>query len=348
MQTGYLYSPEFLAHTQRNHPESHVRLEAVMALFHQHKMQEHLTEVSFGPASFEQLRVVHDPSYVAQVEQLSTRGGGMLGPDTYVNRHTYDVASLAAGAAITAVNVVLGDDLHRAFALVRPPGHHAFADHGEGFCIFNNIAFSALRALGDLGGHEQPVVERVMIVDWDVHHGNGTEDIFYRDPRVLYVSTHQSLLYPGTGRLAETGEGPGRGTTMNIPLPPGVGDKGYIRVFNEIIVPAAHRFRPQLILVSAGYDAHWRDMLAHMKMSLVGLARIATIVAQLSDELCGGRMVVVLEGGYDLEVLSYGVLNTLYVMNGNLEQVADPVGPSTSDETPVDQVIRRVKQVHDL
>ena len=180
-----------------------------------------------------------------------------------------------------------------------------------------------------------------------MHHGNGTQDIFYEDPRVLYLSTHQSPLYPYSGRVAETGRGEGQGTTVNVPLPVGAGDAGYARVFDEIVVPIARRYRPELILVSAGYDAHWVDLLAGMAASLQGFARMAAVLSGLSEELCEGRIVAVLEGGYDLDVLSYGVLNTFSVLRGD-DTVLDPLGLYTGRETPVDEVVQRVKQVHGL
>jgi acetoin utilization deacetylase AcuC-like enzyme len=359
MQTAYLYDSVFLLHTQRNHPENSARLEAIMALLRQYGVLDQVATLPFTSATEEQLGVVHDPSYVSALKRLCERNGGMLGLDTYVNHASYEVAALAAGAAIAATQAVLHDDVRRTFALVRPPGHHAFADHGEGFCLFNNVAFAARYALGDLDGlpgavTTSPHVKRVMIVDWDVHHGNGTEDIFYADPRVLYVSTHeyQWPMYPGTGRLEEIGEGAGRGANVNLPLPPGVGDDGYAQVFDEVIVPLAQRFRPELLVISAGYDAHWRDMLAHMSVSLTGFARMVATLVNLSNELCDGRMVVVLEGGYDLEVLSYGVMNTLHILRGHPESAIDPIGPCVGPqwrcETPVDEVVARARQVHGL
>jgi acetoin utilization deacetylase AcuC-like enzyme len=348
MQTGYLYAPAFLLHTQRGHPENGARLEAVMALLRREKMLDRLAALPFEAATREQLCAVHEADYVSAVEKISARGGGMLGPDTYVSRDTYRAAALAAGAGMAAAAAVLQGVVRRAFALVRPPGHHAFAGHGEGFCIFNNVAFAARAALGDLGDMGVAPAQRVMIVDWDVHHGNGTEDIFYADPRVLYVSTHQSPLYPGTGLVAAMGEHAGRGYNVNVPMPPGAGDDAYARVFTEVIAPVARRFQPHLMLVSAGYDTHWRDALAHMQMSLSGYTQLASMLAGLSDELCQGRMAVVLEGGYDLEVLSYGVLNTFHVLNDEAERAVDPVGPSGQPETPVDQVIERVRRMHGL
>jgi acetoin utilization deacetylase AcuC-like enzyme len=346
---GYLYDPIFLAHKHPNHPENSDRLEAIMGLLNEQDALADLVPVPFTAATTEQLATVHRASYITTLKQFCLRGGGMLEPSTYVNSTSYDAAAMAAGASLAAVRAVLQGRVRRTFALVRPPGHHAFADHGEGFCLFNNVAFAARCALDEFG------LERVMIVDWDVHHGNGTQDIFYTDPHVFYISTHQMPLYPGTGRISEIGEGAGEGTTLNIPLQPGVGDEGFARIFDEVICPAARRYQPELILISAGYDGHWRDTLAGwrytlggLNLSLNGFANLAQVLSALSDELCGGRMAVMLEGGYDLEVLSYGVLNTFYVLNGVPERVSDPVGAYTGLETSVDHVIGRVKQVHRL
>jgi acetoin utilization deacetylase AcuC-like enzyme len=346
-KVGYLYHPVFLAHRHPNHVENADRLAAIMGLLLEQNALADLTAVPFTAATQEQLGTVHEPAYVELLKRFSAIGGGMLDPGTYVNGSSYDAAAMAAGAAADAARAVLRGDVPRAFALVRPPGHHAFADHGEGFCLFNNVAFAARCALDEF------VLQRVMIVDWDVHHGNGTQDIFYADPRVLYVSTHQMPLYPGTGRAEETGEGAGRGTTLDIPLPPGAGDAAFARVFDEVIVPAARRYRPQLMLVSAGYDAHWRDNLAGwratlggLNVSLAGFGRMASTVCGLSDELCEGRVVAVLEGGYDLEVLSHGVYNTLRVFQG--ESIDDPIGAYTGKEPSIEPLLVKVKRLHGI
>ncbi len=348
----YVRDPAFLNHTLPRHPESRERLEAVAQLLDAERAWDGLERLPARAASRAELCAAHAPDYVDRLQRLSAAGGGMLTPDTYVTPASFEAASLAAGACAAAARAVLegadghGRPVERAIALVRPPGHHAFAGSGGGFCLFNNAAFAVKAALGDVPGHPA-AVERVAIVDWDVHHGNGTQDIFYADPRVLYLSTHQSPLYPYTGRVDETGSGAGRGATINVPLPAGTGDAGYACVFDEIVAPAARRFQPQLIVVSAGYDAHWRDPLAGMALSLAGYARLAEAVCALSDELCAGRVAVILEGGYDLDVLSYGVLNTLRALRGEGAAV-DPIGPFPGRETPVDQAIHQVKRAHGL
>jgi len=359
---AYLYDPRFLAHDRRGHPEHAGRLRAVMRLLGERGILEALPALPFTAATFDQLAALHAPSYVSQVYALSQRGGGALNPDTYLTADSFDAAALAAGACLAAARAVISGAACRAFALVRPPGHHAFADHGEGFCLFNNVAFAAKCALGDLDGAEDyawsPAAlrnqrharsERVMIVDFDVHHGNGTQAFFYDDPRVLFLSIHEyGFIYPGSGASDELGRGLGRGLTINVPLPPETGDFGYALVFDQIVAPAALRFRPDLIVVSAGFDAHWRDPLAHMRVSLAGFARMMRVLCELSDALCGGRMVAVLEGGYDLEALSFGVLNALRVMQGNLSEIEDPIGPCPADEAPVEDLVAAFADMHGL
>ena len=362
---GYSYDPLFLEHTRPGHPESAERLRSVMALLEKGGDLPQLKQLSMQPATFDELSAVHDPAYVSALHQLSAGGGGHFGPDTYVMPRSFDAAALAAGAAMRCATAVMAGEVKRAFALVRPPGHHAFANRGEGFCLFNNMAFAAQAALGRAhsGAAEsgdamwsqsarrshaasQP---RAMIVDFDVHHGNGTQAIFEGDPSVLVLSMHQfGNIYPGSGHHSEVGEGAGRGGTINVPLTAWAGDAAYARVFDEIVLPAARRFKPSVLLVSAGFDAHWRDPLAAMMVTLTGFARMATVLCDLADELCDGRLVAVLEGGYDLEALAHGTRNMLRVMRGAPGCVEDPIGPAKQQERAVDGVIAAVKKTHGL
>jgi acetoin utilization deacetylase AcuC-like enzyme len=210
-----------------------------------------------------------------------------------------------------------------------------------GFCLFNNIAVAARAALAS------DDVERVFIADFDVHHGNGTQDMFADDPAVFFFSTHQSPYYPGTGRWNETGRGDGKGTLLNVPLPAGVGDAGYAQVYAELAWPLAERFEPDLILVSAGYDAHWSDPLAMMILSLAGYAQLGQELVRMAEHLCEGRIVFTLEGGYELDVLAYGVLDAFYAMLGK-GTIADPFGPSPHPERPVESLIEQLKDTHNL
>jgi acetoin utilization deacetylase AcuC-like enzyme len=260
---------------------------------------------------------------------------------TYVSPRSFDAAAMAAGGVARAVEAVLAGEIANGFALVRPPGHHATSTHAMGFCLFNNVAVAARVALA--GGQAQ----RVLIADFDVHHGNGTQEIFEDDPAVFYFSTHQYPHYPGSGHWSEIGRGAGEGTVLDVPLPVGVGDAGYARVFAELAWPLAERFRPDLILVSAGYDAHWGDPLAQMNLSLAGYANLARELVQMAEQLCAGRIVFALEGGYQLDVLAYGVLNTFYAMLGE-GTVLDPFGPSPHPEQPMDELIACLQKAHGL
>jgi acetoin utilization deacetylase AcuC-like enzyme len=217
-----------------------------------------------------------------------------------------------------------------------------------GFCLFNNVAVATRAALDEFG------LDRVLIVDWDVHHGNGTQEIFYDSPRVLYFSTHQYPHYPGTGHWRENGAGDGRGYTINVPLPPGVGDQGFAQIFDQLLTPLAERFRPGLILLSAGYDAHWSDPLAGLRLSLAGYRQMAQTIIRLAEELCQGRLVVVLEGGYHLEVLTCGVADLCRALLRDPEPLLaagagpDPAGPCPWPERPIDDLIHSLRELHGL
>jgi acetoin utilization deacetylase AcuC-like enzyme len=243
---------------------------------------------------------------------------------------------------VTGVEAVLHGEVKNAFALVRPPGHHAFADHGEGFCLFNNVAIAAATARAEFG------IDRVLIVDFDVHHGNGTNAIFYRDPSVLFFSTHQWGIYPGTGHWSEVGEGDGVGYSVNVPMLPGWGDGAMQRMFDDLLTPIARRFQPQLILVSAGYDPSWTDRLGSMRVTTSGFFALTRTLVKLSDELCAGRLVMTLEGGYGLAGLAYGVVASFAALLGD-EVAADPIGPGRHAEKPFDAAyLDQLRAVHGL
>jgi acetoin utilization deacetylase AcuC-like enzyme len=342
VSTGYCYDPLYLEHDLPGHPEGRARLERVMASLAAEGLAERMMPVRPLPVDLSLLEKVHAPAYVARVRQIAGRGGGFLDADTYLGPRSFDAALLAAGGAVELVRAVVSGRASSGIALVRPPGHHATPARGMGFCLFNNIAVGARAALDEFG------LGRVLIVDWDVHHGNGTQEVFYDSPHVFFFSTHQYPHYPGTGGWNETGAGEGRGFTANVPLPAGVGDAGFRRIFAEILDPLAERFRPELILVSAGYDAHWNDPLAGLRLSLQGYWEMARSVVALADRLCGGRLVVTLEGGYDLDVLACGVADTCRALLGDVTPGPDPLGPWAGPERPVEDVLRSVKQVHRL
>jgi len=306
-RTGIIYHPDYLKHDTGSHPERKERLLSIIAHLKETGMLEKLELVEPKSARIEEIRYIHHEDYIEKARRYSDLEMP-LDPDTVLSRDSYEVALLAAGGAITSVDSVI-DAFDSSFALVRPPGHHATPTGGMGFCIFNNIAIAARHA-------QKRGKKRVLIVDWDVHHGNGTQDAFYDDPSVLYFSTHQYPHYPGTGWLDETGTGDGEGYNINVPLPAGTDDSGFIAAFEEILVPAAHKFRPDIVLISAGFDACNNDGLAGMRMSVEGFSVLATIVKSIAKENCGGKVAAVLEGGYDLDLLALSVAAVLDVFMG--------------------------------
>jgi len=272
------------------------------------------------------------------------RGGGHIDADTVVSSGSWEAALRAAGAAIEAVDAVDAHRLDNAFCVVRPPGHHATPDRAMGFCVFNNVAIAAAWLLANQ--HAQ----RVGILDYDVHHGNGTQDAFYPRSDVLYVSTHQYPLYPGTGHWRETGSGDGLGYTLNLALPPGSGDAVYARVLPEIIEPAVRRYAPDFILVSLGFDAFWADPLASLRLSIGGgYTPLIRSACSLADELCGGRIVVALEGGYVLEALGCGADAVCRLLLGE-EPDQDTLGPPPEElsAADVEPVLLAIRQLHGL
>jgi acetoin utilization deacetylase AcuC-like enzyme len=341
MRTGYVYDPLYLEHDQRGHPENKRRLEEVTKYLEGAGFLARMQPVAARDASEDEIATVHYRDYIARLREVAGGGGGWLDGDTYVAQRSYDAALRASGGLLQAVEAIFDSRVDNAIALVRPPGHHAVANQGMGFCLFNNVAIAARCAL------RRYDLERVLIVDFDLHHGNGTQDAFYQDPEVLYFSTHQYPYYPGSGHWQETGRGSGQGYTVNVPLPAGVGDAGYQRVFEEVLVPVARRYQPQLILASAGYDAHWTDPLGMMLLSVSGYACIVRTLVSLAEELCDGRLALTLEGGYSLEALPLCVAATCSMLLGD-EDVHDPLGHAPSEERPVDSVIESVRQAHAL
>lgn len=341
-ETAYSYDPLYLEHDLPDHPESRARLESILRTLTDQGLLARMALVTPQPASLSQLGRVHKAAYIETVRRLAEHGGGFLDADTYVGSRSFDAARLAAGGVIALVRSVATGHTTNGIALVRPPGHHATSEQGMGFCLFNNVAVAAQAALDEYG------FTRVLIIDWDVHHGNGTQDIFYDSPHVLFFSTHQYPHYPGSGHWRETGTGAGIGATVNVPLPAGVGDQGFTRIYDEVLTPIAERFRPELILVSAGYDAHWGDPLAGLRLSLAGYGRLAQTVVGLADRLCGGRLVVTLEGGYHLRVLATGIANTCRALLGDPGPLADPLGPASWPEPAIDRLLTQVKQAHRL
>jgi acetoin utilization deacetylase AcuC-like enzyme len=292
--------------TGRGHPERAARLEAVMHGVEGAQLGDAVVQGVPRPATRDELAGVHDPRYLTAIEEFAAAGGGHLDPDTAVSRGSFDTALLAAGSGLAAIEALERGSAAGAFVAVRPPGHHATATRGQGFCLLNNVAVCAAALVGR--------GQRVLIVDWDVHHGNGTQEIFWDDPRVLYVSTHQSPAYPGTGRASETG-GPGApGLTINVPLPPGATGDVALAAFDEVVDEAVESFAPTWVLVSAGFDAHRDDPLADLAWSDGDYAALTRRVASYAPG--PARLIAFLEGGYDLAALRRSVTATVSTMAG--------------------------------
>ncbi len=341
MATGYVFDDIFTKHDLPGHPESAHRLFAVMDYLGKNDLLARLTPIPSRPATREELMRCHHPRHIERVEEISRRGGGMLDADTYTNPFSYEAAVRAAGGLVDLAAAVLNGALDNGFALVRPPGHHATPIRAMGFCLFSTIAIAARAARFEQG------LERVAIVDFDVHHGNGTQDVLIEDPTALFVSSHEYPYYPGTGAIDEIGQGQARGTTVNIPLSMGVGDVGYKRLYSELVFPILCRFQPEFILVSAGFDAHWDDPLANIGLSLTGYHWLCQSLIELAAELCQGRIVFTLEGGYNLDVLALGVGNVFRALLGDMD-IDDSIGPSPWPEPDVSALLAKLKTMHNV
>jgi len=340
MSTGYVYDSIFLQHTYPGHPESASRLEAIREAITEADLWSSLTEVPSRLATEEELGYIHPLSHQNKIKEISQGGGGFLDPDTYTTAHSYQAAAIAVGSLIDLTQAVLNGQHQNGFALVRPPGHHAVKDRAMGFCLFSNVAIAAKAA-------QRAGAERVAIVDFDVHHGNGTQYTVDDDPNILFFSSHQYPYYPGTGRADELGRGKAKGMTVNFPLSIGVGDEGFKQLYSEILIPLMHRFEPQLLLISAGYDCHWNDPLAQLGLSLTGLAWISQTLISLADELCQGKIVFALEGGYALDALSLGVTNSIKALLSRTDFL-DPLGQSPWPEPDMNAYLKQIKKLHRL
>jgi acetoin utilization deacetylase AcuC-like enzyme len=338
------------AHDWRGHPENAARVPAILNAIQSSVISKQCHTVEPRPATMEELTRVHPRDFVEALERVMAQAPGYVDhAPTYITPHSFECARRAAGAACAVVeHSLLSNSPNKetgglddcGFAIVRPPGHHATPEVAMGFCLFNNVAVAARHAQA-LGAR------RVMIVDFDVHHGNGTQAAFYADGSVLFISTHQDGIYPMSGEVEETGEGAGAGCNVNVPLPAGAGDAAFERVLAEIITPLAERFRPNYLLVSAGYDAHWRDPLAALQFTCAGYYRAVRALKRLADTHCEGRMACVLEGGYDLEALGHSVVASLHALAGR-DAPPDPLGPAPYREPEVGELIAAVRAVHGL
>ena len=346
-RVGLLRDRRFQQHeTTSTHPERPARLAAIETLLDGAGLSARCIPIEAEMAPQEALRRVHEPSLLealARADGEAQQRTVFLDPDTVMTAHSYAAARLAAGGVLRATELVARGELDSALCLPRPPGHHATSKRAMGFCLLNNVAVGAAHVLAT------GLAERVAIVDFDVHHGNGTQDIFYADPTLLYISTHQFPFYPGSGRAEESGRADGAGTTLNMPLPAGCGDAEYLRCLDDVILPVLRRFAPSIILVSAGFDAHWRDPLAAERLSGAGYRAIAERLRGVTAELAAG-VVYVLEGGYDLEALAWSVRHCLDVLLGE-PAAEDPVGPAPPLSGPapdIEPVLAATRRIHGL
>jgi len=308
-KVGIYSHNDYLKHkTGPGHPERPERLQYLIQHLKKTDVFAGLTDLSPSLCDISRIKQVHPGNYVENIQNSCKNGSYYLDSDTVVCEDSYETALLAAGAVVDACDATVKGVLESAFCAVRPPGHHAEPARAMGFCLFNNVAIAARY----LQAHHS--IKKVCIIDWDVHHGNGTQNAFYNDPTVFYISIHQHPLYPGTGLAEEKGEGEGEGTTLNFPSPAGFSDKEYLEIFENDIARAVSKFKPEFMLISAGFDAHLNDPLANMNVTEEGFARMTQVVHDLSNEFCQGRLVSVLEGGYDLDALSRSVEHHLRVM----------------------------------
>ena len=329
------------AHAHAGHPERPARLDAVRAAVATDVELGPLVRLEAPPAPREALERVHPAEYLDLVETFCRTGGGRLDVDTYATPASYDVARTACGALLAVVDAVMMGNADNGFALARPPGHHARPARAMGFCLLANVAVAARHARAVHGA------ERVLVVDFDVHHGNGTQEAFYDDPNVLFFSSHQADIYPGTGHLGETGADAGEGLTVNVPVPARTGN-GLVGLYRQLVPPLAERFRPDLVLVSAGYDVHRLDPLAGLALSVTGLADLVGVVQETADRWAGGRLALALEGGYHTEALAAGVAATLRRLLDPAAEVEDPFGPTQLQEPDLGPVLDAVRAAHGL
>ncbi len=333
---GLITDPSHIAHERIGHTERPERLIAIMTQLQETGLRDRLVTLEPREATDEELLAVHHQSVLDVVRAYGETAGGWIDLDTYVTPASPGVGRRAAGAAIVAVEAVLAGEVSSVFVATRPPGHHATPTASMGFCLYNNVAAAAAVAL-------RSGIERLAIVDWDVHHGNGTQAIFDEDPRVLYVSTHASPFYPGTGDVSETGFGEARGTMVNVPLPHGTGDPGFIAAYEQVAVPALERHQPQLVLISSGWDSHAADPLGTLNVSTSAYNHAAGLVIDAARRFADGRVVAVLEGGYDVHALAWCASGLVEQLLGDAPTPdpspgSPPAGPDISD------VIERVRE----
>lgn len=309
--TGVVWDPAYLEHvTDEGHPDHPRRLEPLYQHLQDPTLNHRFTTIAPPLAADEEILLVHSPTYLEQVKATAVQAASALSADTLTCDRSCRIATMAVGGTIEAIRQVIAGDLSHALVLARPPGHHAERSRAMGYCIFNNVAIGSMAARAFMG------LARVMVVDWDLHHGNGTQHIFERDPSVFFFSSHQFPHYPGTGHFTETGLGPGEGTTMNVPMGRGCGDGEFAAIYQQLLAPAVRAFKPELIVVSAGFDIHFADPLGGMRVTPAGFAGLTRLILDLAGQACAGRVVFCLEGGYDGNALADSALAMIDELTG--------------------------------
>jgi len=335
MKVGLVKEDIYLDHiTDDFHPENPGRLRSIYEMLEEID-REGLVYVPARPATRDEIALIHEQHYITMIEETRGRVQTRLDPDTVASARSYDAACMAAGGFLQLVDAAVSGEIDNGFALVRPPGHHAEAGRAMGFCIFNNVAIAA-RYLQKKHG-----LTRILIVDFDVHHGNGTQHSFYEDPSVLYISAHQYPHYPGTGWYEETGQGEGKGYTINVPLTYGTNDADYLYVFREVIVPVSRLFRPEIVLVSAGFDTHRNDPLGGMAVTERGFAKMTRMLMDVAAHECAGKVCLVLEGGYDITALTNSVRTVIMELKETPVYIAEYEDGETDAAA---QIVSKVKK----
>lgn len=339
-KTGIVKDNRYMNHQAGpGHPESPQRLEVIYAMLEESDMAGRFQEVPVRQAEREELLLIHSPEYIDRVAATEGKAFSSLDPDTSTSPRSYEAALLASGGLCEAISMVITGELDNGFALVRPPGHHAERSSAKGFCLFNNIAIGARYA------QEFHHVKRILVVDWDLHHGNGTQHSFEDDPSILYFSTHQYPYYPGTGAFEQAGRGQGEGFTVNVPLSTGHGDGEYVGIFERILKPIALEFDPELILVSAGFDIYEDDPLGGMYVTTNGFAGLTRSILNIGKTCCDGKVVVTLEGGYNLEGLRSSAKVVLQELAGLSETDIGAI-VSKADQEMLENAVKQVFRVH--
>lgn len=343
METGIVKDLRYLEHTMGEfHPESPNRLEAIYRMIDEEIAFPYLT-IEPRAATEKEIQWVHTSSYVSTIKATAGKERVVLDPDTSTSARSYEVALLAAGGVLKALELILQGKVKNGFAFVRPPGHHAEASRAMGFCLFNNVAIGAEYLLNTQGQ------KRILIVDWDLHHGNGTQRSFYKRSDVLYFSTHQYPHYPGSGHWSETGQDDGDGYTINVPLSPGKTDSDYLYIFEKLLSPVTQKFQPDFIIVSAGFDIYEGDPLGGMRITAEGFGALANALMRLADKHCKDRILFALEGGYNLRGLSFGSKEVLLQLSGQKKQPDIPAEASADTKRelqPIFEILKKFYPVH--